>query len=68
MESKLKGYSSNDIHEMKLGLKKEEVLSLRARYGENRIEIEDVPILKMIVTKGTQVFYLFQIASVSICN
>jgi magnesium-transporting ATPase (P-type) len=68
MESKLKGYTSNGIHGMKRGLKKDDVLGLRARYGENRIEIEKVPVLKMLATKGTQVFYLFQIASVSICT
>jgi hypothetical protein len=51
-----------------MGLDAKKVEEVKSRNGENRILIDNVPVWKMILDKVTQVFYLFQVASVCICN
>ncbi|KAJ3237407.1 hypothetical protein HDU81_009505 [Chytriomyces hyalinus] len=54
------------IHPLRHGLSESEAESLLQQNGENVIDVETVPILKMLLDKVVHPFYLFQAASVLI--
>ncbi|KAI8907999.1 hypothetical protein EDD86DRAFT_208692 [Gorgonomyces haynaldii] len=53
-----------DIHELRYGKTSEQASEMIKLYGENIIDIDAVPIGKMLSEKVLQPFYMFQIASV----
>lgn len=56
----------NKIHEHRNGMNSQQAIMQSHLSGTNRILIDDVPVLTMLVLKCSQAFYLFQMASVSI--
>ncbi|KAJ3367303.1 hypothetical protein HDU91_001541 [Kappamyces sp. JEL0680] len=56
----------SELHELHSGLSDDAAEQLLQQNGPNRITIDDVPIATMLLDKLTQLFYLFQIASVVI--
>ncbi|KAI9347664.1 hypothetical protein BDR26DRAFT_799535 [Obelidium mucronatum] len=54
------------LHPLRYGLSEQEAEALLSKNGENIIDVETVPILKMLLDKVVHPFYLFQAASVLI--
>jgi hypothetical protein len=68
IETKLDRMSFREVIELNSGLTDNKVSYLLARNGSNRILIDNLSIWKMFMDKVTEMFYMFQIASISICK
>ena len=64
---RLKGKLS-DIHAHSTGISQEQAHIFLRRYGFNTLDVELPPLSRMIFEKVLHPFYIFQLASVFICN